>query len=143
MKRLRKCITDAFFVVRQIISANLTFFSTFVRTRASIGFELVAVKSQLAICKHRIYEKKEPRPRFNVAFRFLWTVLSKLWAGWRLSACLMQPDTVVRWHRSMFRFWWRWKSQRKGGRSPISRERQMLIRRLSKENACDVKMAVM
>jgi putative transposase len=134
MKRLRKRINDAVFAVREINGAVVTFFSTFVQTRASIGFELVAVTSQLAVCQHRIAAKKEPRPRFNSAFRLLWAVLSKVWSGWRSTAVLMQADTVIRWQHNAFRLWWRWKCRSKGGRPPISREMQMLIRRLSRKN---------
>lgn len=45
----------------------------------------------------------------------------------------MQPDTVKRWHTSAFRFYWRWKS-RKRGRPTISKAMQDLIRTLSREN---------
>ena len=44
----------------------------------------------------------------------------------------MQPATVVKWHRTAYRTFWRWKS--KPGRPPISAEMQALIRRLSREN---------
>ncbi len=47
----------------------------------------------------------------------------------------MQPKTVLKWHKSAFRQWWRWKSRNKGGRPPISQEMRALIRQLSRENA--------
>jgi hypothetical protein len=59
-------------------------------------------------------------------------LLSKLLSGWHELAQLMQPATVVRWHRRVFRLYWRWKS--KPGRPPIPAEMQALIRRLSREN---------
>ena len=46
----------------------------------------------------------------------------------------MQPATVKKWHTTAFRYFWRWKSRRKGGRPPISKEMQNLIYKLSKEN---------
>jgi len=131
----QKTLKSSVHYCSQITSGIITFVSVFLRTRASIGFELVAVRSQLAVCQHRIEQKKEPRPRFNAAFRLIWAILSKLWHGWRSSAYLMQPDTVIRWQRNAFRLWWRWKSRPKRGRPPISREMQALIRRLCKENA--------
>ena len=126
--------TSAVFPLQQLFSAAITFVTTFFRARAAMGFELVALRSQLALCQNRILEKSEPRPRFNRAFRALWAILSRFWDGWRSCACLMQPDTVICWQRNMFRLWWRWKSRRKPGRPPISREMQALIRRLSREN---------
>jgi len=46
----------------------------------------------------------------------------------------MQPATVIRWHRTAFRLYWRRKSRGRPGRPPISREMQALIRKLSREN---------
>jgi hypothetical protein len=51
------------------------------------------------------------------------------------TAHLMQPATVTRWHRTAFRFFWRWKSRRPTGRPPISKAMQDLIRKLSRENS--------
>jgi hypothetical protein len=32
---------------------------------------------------------------------------------------IVQPETLVRWHRAGFRCYWRWKSRRRGGRPQI------------------------
>jgi hypothetical protein len=40
----------------------------------------------------------------------------------------------VRWHRAGFRRYWRWKSQRRGGRPQIDAELRGLIRQMSMEN---------
>jgi hypothetical protein len=34
---------------------------------------------------------------------------------------IVQPETVVRWHRAGFRYYWRWKSRPRGGRPQIDR----------------------
>ena len=47
---------------------------------------------------------------------------------------IVRAETVVRWHRAGFRRYWRWKSQRRGGRPPISADLRTLIRRMSLEN---------
>ena len=47
---------------------------------------------------------------------------------------IVQPDTLVRWHREGFRRYWRWKSRDLGGRPAISEELRALIRRMSLEN---------
>jgi Integrase core domain len=47
---------------------------------------------------------------------------------------VVQPDTILRWHRAGFRAYWRWKSRAQSGRPPVSRELRELIRRMSKEN---------
>jgi hypothetical protein len=47
---------------------------------------------------------------------------------------VVQPDTILRWHRAGFRAYWRWKSRGRPGRPRVSRELRELIRRMSKEN---------
>jgi transposase InsO family protein len=98
-----------------------------------LAARLLASESQLAIYNHRISQKKEPRPRFNSAFRFLWALLSQYWSGWRSAAHLMQPATVLKWHRQGFRLFWRWKS-RKRGRPKVDADMRKLIKQLSTEN---------
>ena len=47
---------------------------------------------------------------------------------------IIQPETLVRWHRAGFRRYWRWKSRRRGGRPRIQPELRALIRQMSVEN---------
>jgi transposase InsO family protein len=47
---------------------------------------------------------------------------------------IIRPETLLRWHRAGFRFYWRWKSRPLGGRPPIDMELRVLIRRMSLEN---------
>ena len=47
---------------------------------------------------------------------------------------IIQPETLVRWHRAGFRCYWRWKSLGRGGRPQIETELRALIQRMSIEN---------
>ena len=47
---------------------------------------------------------------------------------------IVQPETIVRWHRAGFRRYWRWKSRPLGGRPQIESGLRALIRRMSMEN---------
>jgi len=49
-------------------------------------------------------------------------------------ATIVQPETLVRWHRAGFRRHWRWKSRSRGGRPQIELELRTLIRQMSMEN---------
>ena len=55
-------------------------------------------------------------------------------SGWRGTLVMVEPDTVVRWHRSAWRAYWRWKSRRGPGRPHIPAEWQRLILRIATEN---------
>ena len=47
---------------------------------------------------------------------------------------IIEPETLVRWHRAGFRRYWRWKSRSRGGRPQIDVELRTLIWRMSIEN---------
>jgi transposase InsO family protein len=47
---------------------------------------------------------------------------------------IIRPATLVRWHQAGFRGYWRWKSQRRGGRPQIEADVRALIRQMSIEN---------
>jgi hypothetical protein len=47
---------------------------------------------------------------------------------------IIEPETLVRWHRVGFRRYWRWKSRSWGGRPQIEIELRGLIRQMSMEN---------
>jgi len=66
--------------------------------KAVLAARILALQSQLAICKHRIDVGKAPQPRFNQAFRILWVILSKLLDRWEDLAGVMKPATVKKWH---------------------------------------------
>src|SRR5665647_3739939 len=46
---------------------------------------------------------------------------------------IVQPETIVRWHRAGFRCYWRWKSRSRGGRPPIETHLRARIRQRSME----------
>jgi transposase InsO family protein len=47
---------------------------------------------------------------------------------------IIEPETLVRWHRAGFRRYWRWKSRSRGGRPQMDLELRTLIRQMSMEN---------
>ena len=47
---------------------------------------------------------------------------------------IVQPETVIRWHRAGFRCYWRWKSRSRGGRPVIASDLCALIRQMSVDN---------
>ena len=61
-----------------LLSYALTFINALLSTRISLAAKLLAAESPLAVLKHRIDQKKETRPRFSTAFRFLWALLYRL-----------------------------------------------------------------
>ena len=71
--------------------------STF-RTRAALQAEILALRHQLAV-----FQKNGPRRlRLHRCDRLLWVFLYRFWSGWRRCLAMVQPDTVIRWHRKAF-----------------------------------------
>jgi putative transposase len=98
-------------------------------SRATLVLENLALRQQLAILK-----RKKPKPKLKKSDRVFWVILSKLWAGWKSALMIVQPETILRWHRQGFKLFWRWKSRGNAGRPRIDIEIQRLIQKLSKEN---------
>src|SRR6516225_3575034 len=54
---------------------------------------------------------KRPRRRLGSVDKVFWVALRKLWSGWKKPLLLVTPETVVRWHRIVFRLYWSWLSR--------------------------------
>ncbi|WOV88051.1 integrase core domain-containing protein [Sporosarcina oncorhynchi] len=102
-------------------------------TKHTTNMENIALRSQLASYVRRFEKEKIPTPRPTPAFRQLWVLLSKHMENWKKSLVMVKPDTVIRWHRTAFKFYWKQKSK-KIGRPTISPTTIQLIKRVHKEN---------
>ena len=69
-------VLEPFEFAWQVIRYLLIFVSAFFRQRASLGCEMVAVRSQRSFYEESIRQKRPPRPRFQPALRLLWVLLS-------------------------------------------------------------------
>ncbi len=113
-----------------VLGGIMLFIRAFLGDRAELAAENLALRQQLAALKERT-----KRPRLRKRDRIFWVWLSRLWKGWRSALLIVQPDTVVAWHRQGFRLYWRWKSRTgKVGRPRIDAEVRNLIRCMSREN---------
>ncbi len=96
--------------------------------RTALAMENLALRQQLAV-----YEKTIRRPKLTTRDRFFWVLMRKFCSGWEKFLLIVQPETVVKWHRMGFRLFWRWKSKRRG-RPKVPRQIRNLIRLMSREN---------
>ena len=113
-----------------IIQSIFLFLRAFIIGRAAAAGENLALRQQVAVFKQSV-----KRPKLRPRDRVFWVVLSCLWRNWRSALAIVQPETVIKWHRKGFRLYWKWKSRRgKRGRPPIEPKIRNLIRRMSREN---------
>ena len=107
-----------------------TLFSA-LRSHRALALENLALRHQLDVLK-----RNSKRSHLTNRDRTLWVILSRIWSDWRKPLTLVQPDTVIRWHRRGFRLYWRWKSRPKWpGRHKVPKEVRDLIRQMSRANA--------
>ena len=110
--------------------AALIFLRALLIPKAHLAVENLALRQQLAVLKQSVR-----RPRLRPRDRVFWVWLSRFWSNWRCALAIVQPDTVVRWHRQGFKLYWTWKSQhRKAGRPKVDRKIRDLIRQMSRDN---------
>jgi hypothetical protein len=98
--------------------------------RRHLLLENLALRHQLSVLQRSV-----PKPRLRIADQFLWVLLQQFWSGWHRSLVLVQPRTVVGWHRLGFRLFWRWKSRARSGRPSVDRQLITLIRQRWSGNA--------
>ena len=102
------------------------------RTKRELALENLALRHQIGVLTRAHGDR---RPRFGNCDRALWVVLARRWEAWRYALAIVQPATVVRWHREGFkRFWTRRSRARRGGRPALDRELVGLIRKMSTAN---------
>jgi len=100
-------------------------------SRKDLILENLALRQQL-LSMHA----KRPRHRLSARHKLFWVLLRRLWSGWKKPLILVTPRTVVAWHRTCFRLYWKWLSRARhaGGRKPVSQEVRRLIFRMAAEN---------
>src|SRR2546426_6334737 len=98
--------------------------------RSDLVLENLALRQQLALLRRRA-----KRPRFGQLDRLFWMWLSHRSVRWREALHVVQPQTVIRWHRQGFRAFWNWKSRRgPTGRPPVNCEVAKLVRTMALTN---------
>ena len=100
------------------------------KSKLRLEAENAVLRHQLIVLRRRLHGRvrltNNDRWFFIQLYRWFPSILQVL--------TIIQPETLVRWHRAGFRCYWRWKSRPVGGRPQIEMELRVLIRRMSVEN---------
>ena len=103
---------------------------TGLRSRRDVTLENLVLRHQLDVAL-----RANRNPGLRDRDRIFWVWVRRLWPrGWRHHLLLVQPETVLRWHRKGWRLYWSWKSRTSLGRPRLSGEVRDLIARISQEN---------
>ena len=100
------------------------------KDRQDLTLEILALRQQLLV-----FKRLHPRPQLRPQDRLFWLWLSKFWSGWRQALIIVQPETVISWHRQGFRLFWTKLSRRKrAGRPAVSLQVRALIKQMAGAN---------
>jgi hypothetical protein len=113
-----------------ILRALGLFVADLFKSRCRLEAENLVLRHQLTIALRRA----PPRPRLFGNDRVLLVWITRLWPSLLGAVQVVQPETVLRWHRASFRAFWRWKSRNRAGRPRIDSSLRDLIRRMSRED---------
>ena len=108
----------------------LAVFTSPLKSRLRLEAENAALRHQLMVLRRRL----QGRIRLSNHDRWFFIQLYRWFPSILPIPTIIQPETLVRWHRAGFRRYWRWKSRSSGGRPQIDTELRVLIRRISVEN---------
>jgi len=100
------------------------------KPKTLLALENVCLRQQIAVLS-----RKQKRPLIQDQDRRFWILMARWFARWTDCLILVRPETVLRWHKQGWRYYWRWTSRRRGvGRKRVSLEARALIRRMVQEN---------
>jgi putative transposase len=96
----------------------------------AVALENVALRQQLAVFRRTVR-----RPELRTRDRLFWVLLAKAWPKWRTALIVVQPDTVVRWHRQWLRRRWTQRStQARPGRPSTAAAIRTLVDKMGAAN---------
>ena len=99
------------------------------RTRRSLLAEVALLRHQVTVLQRSV-----PRPRITRLDRIALVALAALTPTWRNVLRLVQPETLLRWHRAGFKALWRWRTRPRRPVVRLAPETVALIRAMAAEN---------
>jgi hypothetical protein len=115
--------------MRTLLLAMLSAARSSLKSRRALALENLALRQQLVVLR-----RHAKRPKLSRADRAFWVVLARVWPEWRTALTIVQPATVIRWHRLGFALYWSWKSRKLGGRPRTEAAIRTLIRAMARDN---------
>ncbi len=99
------------------------------RSKSELIAENALLRQQLIVLRRQV-----KRPMFTRTDRILLVLLARLVRTWQQALVIVQPDTLLRWHRELFRWYWKRKSKVASRKPKVAEETIALIKEMAKEN---------
>ena len=89
-----------------IVSLLCSLVKTLFKSDLQKDFEILALRSQLAVFQQHLINHKITKPHVPNSFRRLWVFLSRAYPGWKDTLMIVKPETVLGWHKKAFKLFW-------------------------------------
>jgi putative transposase len=99
------------------------------KSKSELIAENALLRQQLIVLKRQV-----KRPTFTRTDLILLVLLARLVRTWQQALFIVQPDTLLRWHRELFRLFWKRKSKAQAHKPKAASETIALIRQMATEN---------
>jgi putative transposase len=99
------------------------------RSKSELMAENALLRQQLIILKRQV-----KRPPCTKTDRVPLVLLARAVRAWKQTLFIVQPDTLLCWHRGLFRLYWKRRSKASSHKPKIAAETIALIREMATEN---------
>jgi hypothetical protein len=99
------------------------------RSKSELIAENALLRKPLIILRRQV-----KRPVCTKTDRLLLVLLARMVRTWKQTLLIVQPETLLRWHRELFRLVWKRKSKTASHTPKVAPQTIALIRQMAKEN---------
>jgi putative transposase len=99
------------------------------RSKSQFMAENALLRKPLIILRRQV-----KRPACTRTDRMLLVLLARMARTWKQALFIIQPETLLRWHRQGFKLYWKYKSRAASAKPKISPETVALIKEMAVQN---------
>jgi len=99
------------------------------RSKSELVAENALLRQQLIILRRQV-----KRPACTKTDRMVLVLLARMVRTWKQALFIVQPETLLRWHRQGFKLYWKYKSRATSVKPKISAETVALIKEMASKN---------
>jgi putative transposase len=99
------------------------------RSKSELVAENALLRQQMIILRRQV-----KRPACTKWDRMLLVLLARIARSWKQALVIVQPETLLRWHRQGFKLYWKYTSRAASSTPKLSAETVALIKEMARDN---------
>ncbi len=127
IEKLDKCFKKRFTPAK--VNLSLGAITDLARSKSSLVAENALLRQQLIVLQRQFN-----KPKLQPLDRLILVFLAGLLKNWRQALLIVQPETLLKWHRAGFKLFWKFKSRAKDRKPKIAQKTILLIKKMAAEN---------